>query len=372
MNKSDKKILAIVTTPFYQEKGASLRAFSVIKVLAQKYQMDLVTYSLGQDISLTNVRIFRTPLWYQPKIGISQISVSKLVLDFFVFVRCLRLMMTNKYDIVHSEDFEAAFIGRLLIFFSTHKDFVYDLHNRILDNLSLKAKIKSGLFKKIISKVESLIIKRCNLIILNWNKYKDDRAFTGKKTLLYYDQIDLSAFKPHPLPAEKYLVYAGNFEPYQGLEEFLSVYQACSTDYSLVLIGEPSKSVGDLSVVNPELATRVYLTGRLDIAESNYLIKNYLAAILPRRGEGSSMKVIHYLMLGKAVIARETNSNKELLKDNYNSFLYSDAADLKCLLESLETSDGLNRISAGVKKTSEVIKDNWSAENFLKKYEDNL
>lgn len=362
-----KKILFITTTPFYQEKGSTLRIYSMAKILGKDYKIDLVTYSLGKDVSIPNVNIKRTTAFFQPKIEINKISLSKILLDFLVFFKSLGLIIKNKYEIIHCEDFEAALIGRFLIFFSRNKFLVYDLHNRLIDNLELKRKV-GRVFKRLISHIEVFIIKRCNLIILNWNKYNKDEIFKNKKTILYYDQINIENLETYPLPEKDYIVYSGNFEPYQGLKEFLEIFNSINLKYNVVLIGEASKEIINLVKEQHQLSNPIIFTGRLSVAQTNYLIKNSIASILPRI-EGSSMKVIHYLMLNKPVIAKATLSNEELLSDGYNAFLYDSPEELKDILIDMNNNlDKVKLLEYGVEKSKQTILLNWDTESFLEKY----
>lgn len=358
-----KRILLITTTPFYKEKGSSLRIYSIAKVLGQGYKVDLVTYSLGENIEIPNVNIYRTPPFFKPFVGVNNISIAKVLLDLFILFKSLTLLLNNSYQVIHCEDIEAAFIGRILVFFSSKKILVYDLHNRLLDNLELKGKGKNKIFRKTVLWIENFVIGRCNLVILNWNKYKSDELFKNKNTILYYDQIDIIADEKYELFDFEYLVYSGNFEKYQGIIEFLEAYKDCKVDYKIVLIGEPSIDVINFIKEN-KLSKKVYTVGRLNIGQSNYIIRNSIAGILPRI-EGSSMKVIHYLMLGKIVIANNTLSNRELLINNSNSLLYSDTAELKNILGN---KIHINGGSEEATITANKIKDNWSSDKFLKNY----
>jgi len=339
------------------------------KILSKEYKIDLVTYSLGQDVEISNVTIYRTPKFFKPKIGVGKPSIGKLGLDMFVFFKCIFLMFKNDYDILHCEDFEAAVLGRILIIFKKNIKFVYDLHNRLLDNLRSKGIKVSGVIEKVILIIEKSIIKRSNLIILNWRKYEDDKVFKNKNTITYYDQINIGEFKECVLPAKEYLIYTGNFEKYQGHLEFLEAYSQSQGSYSLVLIGDITEEVSNFIKSNEKLSRTVIVLGRLSIEESNYLIVNSLAGILPRL-DGSSMKVIHYLMLGKPVIAKNTISNRELLKNEYNGLLYENINELINVLDLINSDrDVLNKLKLGVEETAKSIKGNWDQPSFLKKYE---
>ena len=370
MNKSSKKrILFIITTPFYQEKGSSLRIFEVVKMLAEEYEIDLVTYSLGRDVNIKNVTIYRTLKSFKPSIGVSEISLSRIVLDILVFITCIKLIFSNKYDIIHSEDFEAAFIGRVLCVFKRKTKFVYDLHNRVLDNLELKGNKYNSLFRWLINVLEKFVLSRTNLVILNWKKYEKDLIFKNRSVLTLYDKIDIDALEEHDKPDEPYLIYTGNFEPYQGIKVFLEVFREVEIKYKLLLVGAPTDEIRQFVAKDSSLNKRVMFTGRLSIGASNYLIKHAVAGILPRLNEASSMKVVHYLMMGKPVIATDTPSNRELLKDNDNGLLYSNQKELTSILKNIESQPGLiEKFRDGVHKTANIIKKNWDATAFLEKY----
>jgi glycosyltransferase involved in cell wall biosynthesis len=347
----------IATTPFYREKGSSLRIYSIAEALGSEYEIDLVTYAEGEDRAIPNVNIHRTPSFFKPNIGVNKISISKIVLDLFVLLKCLELVSSNEYQIIHCEDFESAFIGRCLVIFNRRKKLVYDLHNRILDNLTLKREVSPSL-RKIIALTERIIVKRCDLIILNWRKYAEAAIFREKRTILYYDKIDSHARESYQLPWNtQYLVYSGNFEKYQGIQEFLETYITSYCKFNLVLIGDASDDIRHIIREN-KMTDKVILTGRLSIGQTNFLIVNAAAAILPRL-KGSTMKLIHYINLGKLIIANDTNSNRELLNPK-SAFLYKNNSELKSILGSLHRSQDTSiQLSLG-NKIKKVLLDNDS------------
>ena len=122
-----KRILMITTNPFYKEKGSSLRIYEIAKILAKNYKVDLVTYSLGKDVEIPNLNIYRTPQVYKPKVEVNKVSISKITLDILVLLKSIQLILKNHYQIIHCEDFEAAFIGRIILLVKSKIILVYDL-----------------------------------------------------------------------------------------------------------------------------------------------------------------------------------------------------------------------------------------------------
>jgi len=359
-----KRVLMIAGMPFFKEKGSSLRVYSVLENLSKRYQVDLVTYSLGRDINIPNVNIYRTPLFYKPNLKVSKPTISKIILDFLLLLNVLKLSFLNRYDIIHGEDFEGAFIAYLFKKTSgREKKFVYNLHNRVCDNLDIST--GNVPFKRFFLFIEKLIIDSTNLIILNWRIYLKDPVFKDKNKFLYYDRINGSV-KKYNLRINKYIVYSGNFEEYQGVKEFLNEYKNIDSNIKLVLVGDYTKNILELIKLN-KLNRQVILTGPLRTEQTNYLIKNSLFCVLPRiRGKQPSTKVIHYLMWGKPVLANKIEANQELLEEGKNAIFYDvDSFNMKFK----EVSKRIVELSLEAKQTSQFIYKNWGYDEFMDHYE---
>jgi len=360
----EKYILDIVTTPYLIPKGSSLRVDSVLKKLSKGNKIDLLVYPVGEDPKYEGVRTIRVLPKSNIKLGVSEISIKKIFLDFVILCKSFSLMIKNRYEIVHCEDFEAAFVGSILSLFFRKPRYVYDLHNTIVDNLEIsnKPKFLINIFK-ILSK---FVYSRFDLVIANWKIYKNIGA---KKTFLLYDESDIS-LKESKIPTEKeYLAYAGNFKTYQGVEEFIRTYKKVMPKFDLILIGNPTNEIKGL-VKELGLEERVHFTGLLDIKESNYVLSKAQFCLIPRiSGDQPGLKMIHHVMLGKVSLATDIPANTEILKDGYNSVLYSNEKELVNILKDIDC-DTLREesFSKGIKETQKEIEKIWSQEYFDKNY----
>ncbi len=360
-----KKILAIACMPFYQEKGSSLRLYSILKILTIKYEVDLVTYSLGEDIDIENVNVYRTTKFFKPKIVVSKASFSKLILDKLIFLKAFKLLLfsSKNYEIIHCEDFEAAFVGMILkkMF---RKKMIYLLHNRVTHNWEINKRRTPSLVRYL----EKKVVNNSDLIIANWKMYLTSYIFKHKEIFLHYDSVDTSVTKLK-LPTKKYFFYAGNFQKYQGVFDFLKIYRKSKSKIPVVLAGTPDKEITDFIKQN-KLSKKVSLVGRKSVSETNYLIKNSFCCLLPRvSGVQPSMKMIHYLMWEKPIIGKNLFCNAELIKDGYNGFLYDSNFELEEVLKKVENQENLKKLEKGLKKTKEKILELVDEKRFLENYE---
>lgn len=364
---NQKRMLFIAPSPLYLEKGSSLRMYSILKILSEYYKIDLVTYSLGREFNIDNVNVYRTTKWFKPKLSVGKPTISKLILDFLMLLNAIKLSLFNNYNVIHCEDFEGLGIGVLIKFLNKQAKLVYDLHNRVSDNMELNAK-KSKL-NLVIPWLEKRMIKETDNIILNWRMYLRHEIFSDKKKFIFYDLINLSEVN-NKIINDDYIVYAGNFEKYQGVENFLEVYKKIDTNVKVVLIGLETFEIQKF-VSDNDLEKKVIFAGKKKIEEANYIIKNAIFAILPRIGGiQPSMKLIHYFVCEKPILASNFACNKEFLIDNYNGLFYSDNLDLKKKIELLISNRSIiENFKIGVKETKNKIFENWDKNKFIEEYE---
>lgn len=96
MNKKEKdRILFIATSPLYQEKGSFLRMYSILKMLSEFYATDLINHSHAMKFYLDIVNIYRPPKYFKPMLSIGKPTAAKLVLDFLIWVKAIRLSLSN-------------------------------------------------------------------------------------------------------------------------------------------------------------------------------------------------------------------------------------------------------------------------------------
>jgi hypothetical protein len=83
--------------------------FGRLKALsALGHEVDLVTYHIGQDVPILNVTIHRIPSIFFVKRIFIDLSLTKLFLDGFLFVKTIPILFRSRYDLFHTHE-EASF-----------------------------------------------------------------------------------------------------------------------------------------------------------------------------------------------------------------------------------------------------------------------
>ncbi len=115
-------ILLLAPHPFYANRGTPIAVKFLCEGLSTLgHQLDVLTYHVGEDISLPGVtihRIRKPPFIRRVPIGPSW---QKLVCDFYLAVKMCRMLSCKQYDLVHAVE-EAAFLA-----VRTDIPFIYDM-----------------------------------------------------------------------------------------------------------------------------------------------------------------------------------------------------------------------------------------------------
>jgi glycosyltransferase involved in cell wall biosynthesis len=341
------RILLIAATPFVIEKGSSLRVEFMVRTLAEAgHQVDVVCYPLGKDIQCKGVTIHRVKGKASAKAGP---SVQKPVLDWRLYHAAKRLIAINHYDAIQGEDTEGGFIACLLG--KKYKmPVVYDMHNKLTEQLRLHKWYPLLPFASVI---ERTLLTTPKLILANWKRVEAQvkEKNPKMKTLLVYDAVSLEEKKPKVKLPANYIVYTGSFASYQGVELLIQAHRLSGAAVPLVLVGEPSVAAQRLAHQG------IIFTGRLPVAETNYIIKRALFCVIPRvHGKQPSMKIIHYALFKKAILATDIPCNHELLKE-YRCALFVQpdvdalARGVKKLAREKKTRNALEKAAGRLART---------------------
>jgi Glycosyltransferase Family 4 len=158
------KILMIAPEPCFTPRGTPLSVRARTQaILALGHTIDLVTYHIGDDISLPGLRIYRTPqiAWIR-SVAIGP-SLTKLCLDFLLFALALFRAFRERYDVVHTHE-EAALMGTVLapLIGAQH---VYDMHSSLPQQFKNCQSFNYRPIVRLFEGLERIVIRRAHAVI---------------------------------------------------------------------------------------------------------------------------------------------------------------------------------------------------------------
>ena len=378
------KILMLAPQPFFEPRGTPISVYQRLKALSSLgHDIDLLTYHVGADMPIDNVRVIRTPkIPFIKKVKIGP-SWAKPLLDFFMFIYAFILLLQNKYDVIHSHEeasFFAMFLGRL--FRTRH---LYDMHSSLPQQLENFKFGNWSFLIKIFEGFEDRVLRTCDAVITidhdlasHVKQIKPNiRQLVIENLPIHAESLGLSTCDLLPnckslnLEERMPIVYTGTFETYQGLDLLLDsmplVKKHFPEAYLIMVGGQPNQievlqglmrrnhlqdDVCFVGTVPPELAMSY-----LDIAQ----------ILVSPRTEGTSvpLKIYSYLRSGKPIVATRLPAHTQVLDDSMAVLVEPTAEALADGIVCLMKNDEFGRRLG--EKAQQVSQENYSMDRYLSK-----
>jgi len=329
------RILMIAPEPFLEPRGTPFSVYHRIKALTSLgYEVDLVTYPIGEAVSLPGLRVFRTPalpLIQKVKIGP---SLAKLPLDLLVLFTAWQRMRQERYQYIHTHE-EAGLMGVLLarIFHCKH---LYDMHSDLSQQMSNFAFTKNPLLIRAIEAIQRFIIQQADTVIAICHDLEQTvRRLAPDKPVYLIENVAVDEALP---PASKQevaqlrlqlglannpvLLYTGTFESYQGIELLLKSIRLVQADFPearYVLVGGRPDQVVKQEQLALQLGIdeQVRFVGQRPLAEMPAYMALANILVSPRsEGTNTPLKLYTYLRSGKPVLATKIFSHTQLLTND--------------------------------------------------------
>jgi glycosyltransferase involved in cell wall biosynthesis len=330
--------------PFFEPRGTPFSEYHRIKAIGELgHHVDLVTYPIGRDVPLPNLRIFRSlrpPFVKKVRIGP---SFTKIVLDALMLLTIVRRVATSKYDAIHSHE-EMGLVGVWLskLLGIPH---LYDMHSSLPQQLSNFKYSRSSILRGLFTWAEDRMVHGSRVVITICQELQDTvgEMGVGDRALLIEnvmggDVEDAPSLQPHQVrerwgvPADAPLaLYTGTFEAYQGVELLINATAKLALTHPharvLVVGGEPAQV--ELARRNADAAgaSRIMIfTGQQAARDIPAFVQACDLLVSPRiRGTNTPLKIYSYLRSGKPIIATDLLTHTQVLSSGVARLVPVDA-----------------------------------------------
>jgi len=356
------KILMLAPEPFFQPRGTPISVYFRLKALADLgHATTLVTYPLGENIAFPGLTIRRVPNLLRLKHIKIGPSLAKLPLDGLMALRTFGALARRRYDLIFSHE-EAGWFGAALgrVFGVPH---LYDMHSSLpqqLDNFDFS---KSRLLKRIFLGFERFVLKNSGAVIVicrDLLDYVGKKGFSAKAVFLE-NFMDFNDFANEPLDAdglarmrsevaprgEKVILYAGNFEPYQGIPLLVDAFAEVPGNARLLIVGgSKADHVGMREkAARLGIANRVVFVEKVPPARVPLYIALADVLVSPRvSGTNTPLKIYAFLKSGKPLVATDLWTHTQVLNERIAVLTRPDPRSLAAgLAFALESEDARAR-----------------------------
>jgi glycosyltransferase involved in cell wall biosynthesis len=329
------KILMLAPQPFFESRGTPFSVLARLRALsALGHEVDLLTYHIGQDVSVAKVAIHRTPRIRFIKTVKVGPSLTKLFLDILLFIKAISFLRKKHYDVLHTHE-EAGFFGSFLAKFF-RMPHIYDMHSSLPEQLSnfhySQFRVLVFLFKYFehqTIKSSDLVITICPALQEHVKKInahvlqvmiENGANETYPKAISEEDAQKFAA--AYSLDGKKIVLYAGTFEPYQGLDLLVDSAKQIVDRYGdvlFLLMGGTSEQVVHYQQRVEALGLSGYFCFTGTRPPEEIPRATHLSQILvsPRLcGINTPLKIYAYLQSGKPIIATDILSHTQILDAN--------------------------------------------------------
>jgi glycosyltransferase involved in cell wall biosynthesis len=166
------RILMLAPEPFFEPRGTPFSEYHRIKALGELgHHVDLVTYPIGRDVELPNLRIFRSlrpPFVRKVRIGP---SITKVVLDAFMLMTIVRRVWSERYDAIHSHE-EMGLVGVWLSKW-LRIPHLYDMHSSLPQQLTNFKYSRSSVLRRLFAWAEDQMVRKSDVVITICQELQD-------------------------------------------------------------------------------------------------------------------------------------------------------------------------------------------------------
>lgn len=380
------RILMIAPQPFFQPRGTPISVFQRLHGLSKLgCKIDLVTYHVGSDVDIPGVTIHRAPaLPFIDNVKIGP-SWAKILLDVLVFLKTILMLLTNRYDVIHSHEEASFFCVVLSVVF--RKRHIYDMHSILSQQLAGSSYGKFWPIVKLFQLLEIWVLRTCDAVITIGT---DIEAYVTKHSPRV-DQImienlpistDDNAVAPNQVEAlrEKLglrgkipVVYTGTFETYQGLDllfDSIEIVLRQTSEIKFIMVGGKPHQVAywQNEMKQRGLHHYTHFVGTVSPEESIAYL--HLAEILvsPRiEGLSVPLKIYTYLHSGKPTVATRLYAHTQVLNDDMAMLVEPDKEEFAHgILQLVETPDLRRKLGGQAKEFAE---EQYNITNYVAKLE---
>ncbi len=318
------RVLVVAPQPFFSPRGTPIATkFLVEELVNLGYQVDILTFHLGEDLFLKNVNIIRTPNFSFIRHIPIGFSIYKIFCDIFLIYKFFILLLKKDYEVVHAIEesiFPAVVFSKIFKF-----KLIYDMDSRLFFP-SIKKTIRSVFIEKFVVFSLKVIMKIPDVILVpseNLRRYvicnikKDANVTVIRDYPLIFRSCKEDLRKKFNIGDDKLFIYTGNLYWYQGVEYVLQVLSRIKyKNYKFVIIGGNKDDIERFKkLINKyELKENVFFLGTKPLKYLLYYLVQADYLVAPRISSGATpMKIMYYKLTGIPVIASSISSHVEIL-----------------------------------------------------------
>ena len=331
----------IAPQPFFQWRGSPIRVhFNALALVDLGFRVDLLVMPIGEDCRIPGAHIHRAANPFGLRQLVIGPSLRKLILDFFLLGKALRLGFRNRYDIVHG--IEDAGLLAVIVAACSGGGVIYEKH-------SDPGSYRKGLLRSIVlflyRQAERSTVRHADAVIATGPALaRQVSAISPAVSVKHIFDIPSSLVEAEAEEVEQLrrrlqqsegellITYVGSFAVYQGIELMFECMPSVLTAVAAARFVVIGGSASDIERWKAWLKKRgcedrVSFLGRLPPDDLPAYLRASDLLLSPRvAGSNTPLKLLDYLKAGRAIVATDLEANR-LILDESNAVLVTPSAE---------------------------------------------
>jgi len=324
-------VLVVAPQPFYEDRGTPIAVRQLLQALSQLgYEVDVVTFPLGQSIEIPHVRYFRASNPFRVRQVPIGFSLAKVLLDATLISELVRRLSEGGYSCIHALE-EAAF-PCVMLGQRFRVPVIYDMQSSLPEQLTKHVAFRSSMAQAGLKRAERWLLRHADSIVSSTGLAQRVRILAPDARLREWRFASaLPSARPEEAealrsdlglrPGQPVVLYSGTFEPYQGLPELVAAIPAVRASVptaTFILVGA-ERANGLLAETGAEA---LVASGALRIVDRQPRaeVATYLALadvlVSPRAYGGNlPLKIFDYLAAGRPIVATDIPTHRTVLSE---------------------------------------------------------
>ena len=350
--------------PFYTDRGTPIAVLHCAQALVQLgYQVDVATFPVGTDPDFNGITCFRSANPFGFRYVPIGFSLRKLILDGPLIATTTRLLRRHKYSFIHAVE-EAAFPA-VLLGARFGVPVIYDMQSSLPQQMAASSVFGWRPIQVLLEACERWVVRKCQAVACS-------AGLAGRVQRIAPDARVLEWNFPSPVSAHTHgdvsglraslgiredapvVMYAGTFEPYQGLLTLVQAMPFVQTDLPgavLVLVGA-NGARRDLGIpAGATLSGGLRVVPRQPRENMGRFLSMADVLVSPRLyGDNVPLKVFDYLAAGRPIVATDIPPHRAVLDESTSLLVGPEASDMgRAISRVLRDRDLAARLSESAK-----------------------